>query len=25
MAPPLIIRATEIDWAVEQLRLALAD
>jgi len=25
MAPPLIIRATEIDWAVEQLRLALTD
>lgn len=25
MAPPLVIRATEIDWAVEQLRLALAD
>lgn len=23
MAPPLVIRATEIDWAVEQLRLAL--
>ncbi|MEW1835747.1 ornithine--oxo-acid transaminase [Microbacterium sp. NPDC079995] len=25
MAPPLVIRATEIDWAVEQLRLALRD
>lgn len=24
IAPPLVIRATEIDWAVEQLRLALA-
>ncbi|AZS44941.1 Ornithine aminotransferase [Microbacterium oleivorans] len=25
MAPPLVIRATEIDWAVAQLRLALTD
>jgi ornithine--oxo-acid transaminase len=25
MAPPLVIRATEIDWAVEQLRVVLAD
>ncbi|WP_040165906.1 ornithine--oxo-acid transaminase [Microbacterium gorillae] len=25
IAPPLVIRATEIDWAVEQLRLVLAD
>ncbi|MGF2949948.1 ornithine--oxo-acid transaminase [Microbacterium alcoholitolerans] len=25
IAPPLVIRATELDWAVEQLRLALAD
>lgn len=25
MAPPLVIRATEIDWAVEQLRLALGE
>lgn len=25
MAPPLVIRATELDWAVEQLRVVLAD
>lgn len=25
IAPPLVIRATELDWAVEQLRLVLAD
>jgi len=24
MAPPLVVRATELDWAVEQLRLVLA-
>ena len=25
IAPPLVIRATELDWAVEQLRVVLAD
>ncbi|MET0828776.1 MAG: ornithine--oxo-acid transaminase, partial [Microbacterium sp.] len=25
IAPPLVIRATELDWAVEQLKLVLAD
>ena len=25
MAPPLVVRATELDWAVEQLRVVLAD
>ena len=24
MAPPIVVRATELDWAVEQLRLVLA-
>ena len=25
IAPPLVIRATELDWAVEQLKVVLAD